>query len=92
MNQLISPVSVHTASKIRLHQDIKQGSEHGKHQNGNNPCQLKAGTLPLVDNIDARINSFNMAFERENVEEGGWSQYDRILERQFYNHGLIPEE
>ena len=37
-------------------------------------------------------NAFNNAFEKENVVEGGWSQYDRILERQFYNHGLMPEE
>ncbi len=58
-------------------------------QNGIKSCPF---ILHYVDNIDARINSFNMAFERENVEEGGWSQYDRILERQFYNHGLIPEE
>ena len=43
-------------------------------------------------NIDAKINAFNNAFEKENVVEGGWSQYDRILERQFYNHGLMPEE
>ena len=69
-------------------------SHHGLLEYGSpkRPKTKEAFILHYVDNIDARINSFNMAFERENVEEGGWSQYDRILERQFYNHGLIPEE
>ncbi len=55
------------------------------------PKTKEAFVLHYADNIDAKMNSFNMAFEKENVEVGGWSQYDRILERQFYNHGLIPE-
>lgn len=69
-------------------------SHHGLLEYGSpkRPKTKEAFILHYVDNIDARINSFNMAFERENVDEGGWSQYDRILERQFYNHGLIPEE
>lgn len=68
-------------------------SHHGLLEFGSpkRPKTKEAFILHYVDNIDARINSFNMAFERENVEEGSWSQYDRILERQFYNHNLIPE-
>lgn len=69
-------------------------SHHGLLEFGSpkRPKTKEAFILHYVDNIDAKINAFNNAFEKENVVEGGWSQYDRILERQFYNHGLIPEE
>lgn len=69
-------------------------SHHGMLEFGSpkRPKTKEAFILHYVDNIDAKINTFNNAFEKENVAEGGWSQYDRILERQFYNHGLIPEE
>ena len=69
-------------------------SHHGLLEYGSpkRPKTKEAFILHYVDNIDAKINAFNNAFEKENVVEGGWSQYDRILERQFYNHGLMPEE
>lgn len=69
-------------------------SHHGLLEFGSpkRPKIKEAFILHYVDNIDAKLNSFDLIFDKEEVAIGGWSSYDRILERQLYRHGLIPEK
>lgn len=68
-------------------------SHHGQLEFGSpkRPKTKEAIILHLVDNIDAKLATFDSVFEKEDVKPGNWSSYDRIMERQLYRHDLIPE-
>lgn len=68
-------------------------SHHGQLDFGSpkRPKTKEAIILHLVDNIDAKLATFDSLFEKEDVKPGGWSSYDRLLERPLYRHDLIPE-
>ena len=63
-------------------------SHHGFLEFGSpqKPKTLEAAILHHIDDMDAKVNTFLTIFERENLEEG-WSNYDRLLERQVFKHG-----
>lgn len=49
------------------------------------PKIIEALILHHGDDLDAKINTFNSIFAKEDIDEG-WSSYDRLLERQIYKH------
>lgn len=55
------------------------------------PQTKEAILLHLVDNMDAKLAACDSIFEKEDVKTGGWSSYDRLMERQLFRHGLMPE-
>ncbi|HCW94157.1 3'-5' exoribonuclease YhaM family protein [Flexistipes sinusarabici] len=62
-------------------------SHHGLLEFGSpkKPKTTEAIILHHIDDMDAKVNTFNSIFEKEEVQEG-WSSYDRLLERQLYRH------
>jgi len=42
--------------------------------------------------MDAKVNTFRTAFIKDGVVSGGWTNYDRLLERQLYNHNILEED
>lgn len=61
-------------------------SHHGTLEFGSPqvPKTAEALLLNFADDIDAKLNAFDQVLEKESVEPGGWSNYDRLLERQIY--------
>jgi len=68
-------------------------SHHGYLEFGSpkRPKIREAFILHYIDNIDAKMQTFDSIFSKENIPDGGWSNYDRLLERPLYNHGLKSE-
>ncbi len=50
------------------------------------PKTIEAFLLSRIDDLDAKMNSIQGIFEKNELEEGEWSYYDRFLERQMYRH------
>lgn len=69
-------------------------SHHGYLEFGSpkRPKTKEAMILHFIDNLDAKLASMDAVFEKEDVQAWGWSSYDRLLERQLYRHGLVPEQ
>ena len=69
-------------------------SHHGTLEFGSpkKPKIKEAMILHFVDNLDAKLASMSEVFEKEGVQPGGWSSFDRLLERPIYMHNLIPEQ
>ncbi len=69
-------------------------SHHGLLEYGSpkKPKTLEAIILHHIDDMDAKVNTFRSIFIKDNIVDGGWSNYDRLLERQLYNHNIILEE
>jgi 3'-5' exoribonuclease len=61
-------------------------SHHGQLEFGSPqvPKTMEAMALSHIDDLDAKLNNFAAILERESVDVGGWSGYDRLLERQIY--------
>ena len=68
-------------------------SHHGQLEFGSpkRPKTKEAMLLHYIDNIDAKLATFDALFNKEETKHGSWSSYDRSLERQLYKHDLIPE-
>lgn len=68
-------------------------SHHGQLEYGSpkRPKTKEAMILHFVDNMDAKLATFDSLFDKEDVKPGGWSSYDKLLERPLYRHDLIPE-
>ncbi|MBQ3033950.1 MAG: HD domain-containing protein [Deferribacterales bacterium] len=68
-------------------------SHHGYLEFGSpkKPKTKEAMILHFVDNLDAKLATMDSVFEKEDIKAGGWSSYDRILERHLYKHDLYPE-
>lgn len=64
-------------------------SHHGFLEFGSpkKPKTVEALILHHIDDMDAKINTFNSILNKEEVGESGWSGYDRLLERQVFKHG-----
>lgn len=62
-------------------------SHHGLLEFGSpkKPKTPEAFILHHLDDLDAKLNTFNSIFEKEGIESG-WSGYDRLLERQLFKH------
>lgn len=69
-------------------------SHHGLLEYGSpkRPKTKEAMILHAVDNLDSKLASMDSIFNKEDVKNGGWSSYDRVLERHIYKHDLYPEE
>lgn len=69
-------------------------SHHGYLEYGSpkRPKTKEAMILHAVDNLDSKLASMDSIFDKEDVKIGGWSSYDRLLERHLYKHDLYPEE
>ncbi len=69
-------------------------SHHGLLEYGSpkRPKIKEALLLHYVDNIDAKMAALDDIFEKEDVQPGNWSTFDRPLERQLFNHGFFPDE
>lgn len=52
------------------------------------PKTIEAFLLSRIDDLDAKMNSIQGIFEKNGIEEGQWSSYDRFLERQLYRHSF----
>ncbi len=65
-------------------------SHHGYLEFGSpkRPKIREAFLLHYIDNIDAKMQTFESVFAKDNVAGGEWSSYDRLLERPLYNHDL----
>ncbi|MCX8084148.1 MAG: HD domain-containing protein [Calditerrivibrio sp.] len=69
-------------------------SHHGMLEYGSpkKPKTLEAIILHHIDDMDAKVNTFRSIFIKDSVADGGWSNYDRLLERQLYNHNIVSED
>lgn len=69
-------------------------SHHGLLEFGSpkRPKTKEALILHFIDNLDAKLASLDSIFEKEDVQPGSWSTYDRLLERQLYRHSLTSKE
>lgn len=69
-------------------------SHHGYLEFGSpkKPKTIEAIILHHIDDMDAKINTFRSVFIRDGVIDGGWTGYDRLLERQLFNHNIKMEE
>jgi len=69
-------------------------SHHGLLEYGSpkKPKTLEAIILHHIDDMDAKINTFRSIFIKDNIVGGGWSNYDRLLERQLFNHNIMMED
>jgi 3'-5' exoribonuclease len=69
-------------------------SHHGFLEFGSpkKPKTIEALILHHIDDMDAKINTFSSIFVKDEVQETGWSGYDRLLERQIFKHGYKEEE
>lgn len=69
-------------------------SHHGLLEFGSpkKPKTVEALILHHIDDMDAKLNTFKSIFIKDGVLGGGWSNYDRLLERQLYNHNIQEEE
>ena len=61
-------------------------SHHGELEFGSPqvPKTAEALLLHFIDDLDAKLNAFSIVLEKDGVEPGGWSGYDRLLERQVF--------
>ncbi|MDR2883500.1 MAG: HD domain-containing protein [Deferribacteraceae bacterium] len=61
-------------------------SHHGSLEFGSPqvPKSSEAILLNFVDDMDAKLNAVSSILGREDIPEGGWSSYDKLLERQLY--------
>jgi 3'-5' exoribonuclease len=64
-------------------------SHHGSLEFGSPqvPKTSEALLLHFIDDMDAKLNAFRIVLDKDGVEPGGWSSYDRLLERQVH----LPE-
>lgn len=62
-------------------------SHHGILEYGSpkKPKTKEALLLHYIDDMDAKLNTFKSLLEKEKIDEG-WTSYDRLLERQIFNH------
>ncbi|MGB9731714.1 MULTISPECIES: 3'-5' exoribonuclease YhaM family protein [Calditerrivibrio] len=69
-------------------------SHHGLLEYGSpkKPKTLEAIILHHIDDMDAKVNTFKSIFIKDNITAGGWSNYDRLLERQIFNHNIMMED
>lgn len=49
------------------------------------PKTTEAVILHHIDDMDAKMNTIEAIFDRENIDSG-WSNYDRLMERQLFKH------
>lgn len=65
-------------------------SHHGTLEFGSPtlPKTAEAVAVNHLDDLDAKLNNFESILAKDEVKAGGWSNYDRLLERQVYR----PEE
>ena len=63
-------------------------SHHGLIEFGavKKPKTIEALILYHADDLDSKINTFESIFNKEEIDENGWSSFDRLLERQIYKH------
>lgn len=63
-------------------------SHHGTLEFGSPqvPKTIEAFLLSRIDDLDAKLNSIQGVFDKNEIETGDWSNYDRFLERQLYRH------
>lgn len=61
-------------------------SHHGENEFGSPmvPKTVEALILHSLDNLNAKVNSFQSFMDREGIEEGKWTGYHKILERHLY--------
>ena len=66
-------------------------SHHGQLEFGSPqlPKTAEALLLSFIDDLDAKLNTFSSVLGKEEVLQGGWSSYNRLLERHIYRP---PEE
>lgn len=69
-------------------------SHHGLLEFGSpkKPKTIEALILHHIDDMDAKVNTFKTTFIKDGVVSGGWTNYDRLLERQLYNHNILEED
>ncbi|MDR0453434.1 MAG: HD domain-containing protein [Deferribacteraceae bacterium] len=61
-------------------------SHHGALEFGSPlvPKTAEALLLNFIDDMDAKLNAVSSVFEKEDIHPGGWSCYNKSLERQLY--------
>ncbi len=61
-------------------------SHHGELEFGSPqlPKTSEALLLHFIDDMDAKLNAISGILSKEEIQPGGWSGYDRLLERQLY--------
>ena len=65
-------------------------SHHGEYEFGSpkKPKIIEALALYCLDEMDAKINGIGGFIERHAVEDTGWTDYNRLMERFFYQPDL----
>ncbi len=68
-------------------------SHHGEYEFGSpkKPKVLEGLILHFLDNMDAKLNSFKLAIERDN-QQGNWTSVVRAFERQLFKGKIIPDD
>lgn len=65
-------------------------SHHGSLEFGSPvvPKTAEALAVNFIDDFDAKFNAIKYIIKNSETEIGGWSSYDKLMLRQFYNHGM----
>lgn len=68
-------------------------SHHGQYAFGSpkRPKIQEAVVINYLDDLSAKINNFQATLEKENVEEGAWSAYNKMHDRYLYRQSLSPD-
>ena len=92
--ELVEPLLKKTGidPELALHFKHILLAHHGEYEYGSprRPKTAEAFVLHFADNIDAKINQIENAFESD--EPGQWSPFARTLDRYLYNPRRAPRE
>ena len=69
-------------------------SHHGEYEFGSpkRPKTPEAFVLHMADNMDAKLNTIYGTFDSLDVEEAGWTPYQRFMERYLYKPTPTPDK
>lgn len=68
-------------------------SHHGEYEFGSpkRPKIMEAIIVNYLDDLAAKINSFQMTLKKENLKAGDWSNYSKMHERYLYRQASYAE-
>jgi 3'-5' exoribonuclease len=68
-------------------------SHHGEYEFGSpkRPKIMEAIVVNYLDDLSAKLNSFQMTLRKESVAEGEWSAYSKMHERYLYRQASYAE-
>ncbi|MFC1614615.1 3'-5' exoribonuclease YhaM family protein [Gemmatimonadota bacterium] len=69
-------------------------SHHGQYQFGSPviPRTLEALIVHFADDLDSKMNGVLRIHQRESEDQGDWTTYIRLMEREFFKSTILPQD